>query len=167
MPCRGRVGGTYALSRARSADLCPHEGAFHFRVSRILGVGALDSGWLAHVERVAWRQAFGELTGNTDMHLHNLSFFLDGVRPGPLAPAYDMAPMRFAPRAGDLLELELAPRLSPQLASAWPSAREAARVSWRRVVADQRVSPGFRALAGRCVEVVEGLEAALRLLPRD
>jgi len=144
-----------------------HVGSLVSWVESATQLGALGLVSPDDVERVAWRQAFGELTGNTDMHLHNLSFFLDGVRPGPLAPAYDMAPMRFAPRAGDLLELELAPRLSPQLASAWPSAREAARVSWRRVVADQRVSPGFRALAGRCVEVVEGLEAALRLLPRD
>lgn len=49
--------------------------------------------------------AFGTLIGNTDMHPGNLSFVTDSGRPCALAPAYDMLPMAFAPRAsGELPE---------------------------------------------------------------
>lgn len=58
---------------------------------------------LIHPEAVAaadllW--AFGTLMGNTDMHNGNLSFIASDSPPYALAPAYDMAPMAFAPRSG-------------------------------------------------------------------
>ena len=47
--------------------------------------------------------AFGVLIGNTDMHAGNLSFVSDTGSPYPLAPAYDMTPMAFAPNIGGKL----------------------------------------------------------------
>ena len=47
--------------------------------------------------------AFGTLTGNTDMHAGNLSFITTQGRPYALAPAYDMLPMGFQPRASGAL----------------------------------------------------------------
>jgi len=41
--------------------------------------------------------------GNSDMHAGNLSFMSDTGRPFPLAPAYDMTPMAFAPSSGGKL----------------------------------------------------------------
>ncbi|WP_137719198.1 type II toxin-antitoxin system HipA family toxin YjjJ [Methylobacillus flagellatus] len=44
--------------------------------------------------------AYGTLIGNTDMHAGNVAFLNEDGRPYPLAPAYDMLPMTFAPRSG-------------------------------------------------------------------
>ena len=54
----------------------------------------------AAVERVNVLWAFGVLIGNTDMHSGNLSFVSGLGRAYDIAPAYDMSPMAFAPRAG-------------------------------------------------------------------
>lgn len=77
-------------------------------------VGAGTGGWPVIARRLAvdgqirpeaadradllW--AFGTLIGNTDMHSGNLSFIAEHGRPYSIAPAYDMAPMAFAPRSG-------------------------------------------------------------------
>jgi hypothetical protein len=53
----------------------------------------------AAVHDAARLYAFGTLIGNTDMHNGNLSFVSHHGRPYALAPAYDMLPMAFAPRA--------------------------------------------------------------------
>ena len=55
----------------------------------------------AEATELLW--AFGVLMGNTDMHAGNLSFVSDHGRPYHLAPAYDMAPMAFAPNNGGKL----------------------------------------------------------------
>ena len=55
----------------------------------------------AEATELLW--AFGVLMGNTDMHAGNLSFVSDNGRPYHLAPAYDMAPMAFAPNNGGKL----------------------------------------------------------------
>lgn len=52
------------------------------------------------VPEAALRWAFGTLIGNTDMHAGNLSFINRHGRPYQIAPAYDILPMGFAPRAG-------------------------------------------------------------------
>ncbi len=58
--------------------------------------------------RIAW--AFGQCIDNTDMHLGNLSVWVDDVLGlGGLAPIYDMLPMRYAPVAGQLV-----PRPAPR-----------------------------------------------------
>ena len=53
--------------------------------------------------------AFGTLIGNTDMHHGNLSFINSHGRPYHLAPAYDILPMGFAPRAGGAIVNTLRP----------------------------------------------------------
>ncbi|THJ32174.1 type II toxin-antitoxin system HipA family toxin YjjJ [Lampropedia aestuarii] len=53
--------------------------------------------------------AYGTLIGNTDMHAGNLSFTTDSGRPYALAPAYDMTPMAFAPKASGAIASTLAP----------------------------------------------------------
>lgn len=63
--------------------------------------------------------AFGTLIGNTDMLPGNLSFITDSGRPYELAPAYDMLPMAFAPRASGELPNNLpAPMLDGLIATA-------------------------------------------------
>ena len=61
--------------------------------------------------------AFGMLIGNTDMHHGNLSFFSSHGRPYQLAPAYDILPMGFAPRAGGAIVNALRPASLPEVIS--------------------------------------------------
>jgi hypothetical protein len=55
------------------------------------------------------------LIGNTDMHAGNLSFISSHGRPYHLAPAYDILPMGFAPRAGGAISNELRPASLPEV----------------------------------------------------
>lgn len=69
--------------------------------------------------------AFGTLIGNSDMHGGNLSFMAGDERPYGIAPAYDMTPMAFQPRA------------SGGLPDALPAANVQAGVpndAWRRAL---------------------------------
>jgi hypothetical protein len=103
--------------------------------------------------------AFGTLIGNTDMHGGNLSFIGEHGRPFDLAPAYDMLPMAFQPRAGGGLPDEIpAPRIHPEVPDA----------TWRRALAlaeefhARLLSPGFRTCAaavGRHIEAARGVLA--------
>ncbi|TQC69591.1 type II toxin-antitoxin system HipA family toxin YjjJ [Pantoea dispersa] len=61
--------------------------------------------------------AFGMLIGNTDMHAGNLSFISRHGRPYHLAPAYDILPMGFAPRAGGAIVNTLRPASLPEVVS--------------------------------------------------
>ncbi len=56
------------------------------------------------VERVEWPEAFGRGIGNTDMHFGNLALGLEGVEVPGVMPIYDMLPMAWMPRHGELLE---------------------------------------------------------------
>ncbi|MEQ1505894.1 MAG: HipA domain-containing protein [Myxococcota bacterium] len=103
--------------------------------------GRLDP---ADVARVAWLEAFGHAIANTDMHPGNLSFRLRGTTLRGLAPVYDVLPMFYAPRHGELPTGLHRP--------AWPaeraaSALAAARTLWERVAADPTVSDPFRRVA--------------------
>lgn len=96
--------------------------------------------------------AFGTLIGNTDMHNGNLSFVGENGAPFELAPAYDMLPMGFAPRAGGGLPDTLPP---PQLHAsvgnpAWAQALDVAKAFLGRVRADDRFSDHFQP----CVETL-------------
>jgi hypothetical protein len=97
--------------------------------------------------------AFGTLIGNTDMHPGNLSFITDSGRPYALAPAYDMLPMAFAPRAsGELPTILAAPTLDSQVATAhWQAALPLARAYLARLGEEKGLSEGFSA----CLSALE------------
>lgn len=97
--------------------------------------------------------AFGTLIGNTDMHNGNLSFVnrdAAHARPYTLAPAYDMLPMAFAPRASGALPHTVAPAdLHARVANGiWGQALALAHEFLNRVRADDRLSASF----GPCLE---------------
>ncbi|MDP3639076.1 MAG: type II toxin-antitoxin system HipA family toxin YjjJ [Azonexus sp.] len=102
--------------------------------------------------------AFGTLIGNTDMHPGNLSFITDSGRPYELAPAYDMLPMAFAPRAsGELPNSLPAPTLNSQVATAhWQAALVLGRAYLARLQEENGFSEGF---AG-CIAALEAHLAA-------
>ena len=89
--------------------------------------------------------AFGALIGNTDMHHGNLSFTSTAGRPYPLAPAYDMLSMGFAPRVGGGLTPHLpSVTLRPEISAAhWHTALVLAREFLARLQAETRLSPAF------------------------
>lgn len=119
------------------------------------------------VERVAWLDRFGEWIGNTDRHLGNLSFLFQGGRLGELAPTYDMLPMGYAPRSGEVVDVTLAlPRLTASRAHTWVGAWRAALGFWEAVSRHPLVSPEFQAIANANVKLLAAQEPTLERLPR-
>lgn len=89
--------------------------------------------------------AFGMLIGNNDMHLGNLSFYFEGLTIQALAPIYDMLPMAYMPKQGELVTPEFK---RPILFDIEPEtqniAQELAIRFWRQASLDDRVSEGFK-----------------------
>ncbi|MBK1875455.1 type II toxin-antitoxin system HipA family toxin YjjJ [Pelagicoccus mobilis] len=107
--------------------------------------------WLkqADADKAAIYQHFGQLIGNSDMHLGNLSLFLTPELPLRLCPIYDMLPMRYAPqRSGDLptTPLEIRPP-RPEERPHWHPAAQAAKRFWNRLSKDVPISSEFREIA--------------------
>jgi hypothetical protein len=109
------------------------------------------AGWLAPDQsaELRWRWCFGDLIGNSDMHGNNTSIVFGDDVPFQLTPSYDMLPMLYAPGAqGDLGQRIFEPRPPlPAIAKIWGEAAPAALAFWARVVADDRISRDFRAIA--------------------
>ena len=132
-------------------------------VRRLVDHGRLPEAVLGTVQRM---HAFGHLIGNDDMHTGNLSFVVRGQRVLDVAPAYDMAPMRFSPVSGELPLRELTPAPRPEATrSAWAWAVAAAATCWRAVAEDARVSASFQQLAADCAARVESTRSLVRRLP--
>jgi hypothetical protein len=111
-------------------------------VARLADAGHTDR---ASAQMAALLHAFGALIGNTDMHHGNLSFISEHSRPYTLAPAYDMLPMGFAPRASGALPAELPPtHLHASVGNAtWRQAWDLAKRFAARIRAEPRFSAGF------------------------
>lgn len=108
-----------------------------------------------------WRWCFGDLIGNTDMHRANTSFWLTDNLPFALAPVYDMLPMLYAPGSqGELGERPFSPRPPlPWITEVWSDAAGTATDFWALVSPDERVSPGFREIAARCLDHIVRLRS--------
>jgi hypothetical protein len=112
--------------------------------------GWLDAATARHLRLVGW---YGTLIANSDMHLGNASLHLRDQRPLPLAPAYDMLPMRFRPLvSGEVVahRYEIVLPL-PGQEDDWREAARAALAFWQRAEADARISRTFRAIAADAV----------------
>ncbi len=121
----------------------------------------------ADLERVLWLDRFGAFIGNTDRHGGNLSFFLEEGRVGPLTPLYDMLPMAWMPRSGELVETTLPlPALTPLRGDLWWSAWLAALVYWERAMGLKTISAEMRAIAEASHAALFTLEPRLARLPR-
>jgi serine/threonine protein kinase HipA of HipAB toxin-antitoxin module len=117
-------------------------------VARLADAGHTDR---ASVQGAGLLYAFGTLIGNTDMHHGNLSFTSVRGRPYTLAPAYDMLPMGFAPRASGALPAQLPPvHLHACVDNAtWRQAWDLAKRFMARIQAEPRFSADFaHCLAG-------------------
>ncbi|MDR7333966.1 type II toxin-antitoxin system HipA family toxin YjjJ [Roseateles asaccharophilus] len=129
------------------------------RVAATLAARGLLSA--ADAERVAQRQLFGQLIGNSDMHGGNLGFFHDaaGLR---LAPSYDQLPMRYAPQAGgEVTSPPLQPALPlPAERERWQLVAPRALSFWQTAADDVRISAAFRPL---CADNAAALRRAMDL----
>ena len=132
--------------------------------NQLLALKKIDSDTAAAIR---WRELFGRLIANTDMHGANLALFTDGFRVTGLAPAYDMLPMAYSPQQGHLRDPPLAlPIPDPGDAPIWARVCGAAIDFWSRVSSHPLVSEDFRRIAATNATVVERGRAIDRLLPR-
>ena len=119
------------------------------------------------LEKIRFREIFGELIANNDMHLYNLSFFTQGLIVTDLAPVYDMGPMLFMPRNNQIVKREFTPPLPlPENAKTWIAALAAAGEFWRAVLEDKRISAIFKEIAMSCKNKITKLNDLTKLLPR-
>ncbi|MEA5113664.1 MAG: type II toxin-antitoxin system HipA family toxin YjjJ [Geobacteraceae bacterium] len=116
-------------------------------------------------ERLRWLWSFGEMIANTDMHFGNASLVLrDAAKPTfALAPAYDMLPMLYRPRDGEVLPREFTLPLVAS-ASRWESARRQALMFWESAANDDRISAKFRQICSRNYELLRAVDAGPRLI---
>lgn len=115
----------------------------------------------ADVARIAWQQAYAELIANTDRHFGNLSLGFEGVWPATTLPAYDMLPMRDAPKSdGDVSVEPFLPGLPAGMATAdLMSVIEAATRFWSAIAQDDRISAEYRVAAAERQAHVANLSA--------
>jgi hypothetical protein len=117
-------------------------------------------------EEIAWRELYGRLIGNTDMHAGNLSFVTHGTRVVGLAPIYDMVPMMYAPQQTQLPQVKfVAPIPDPTQAPIWEAARVAAREFWATARTHALVSADFRRIAAGNMAVLDEVKGLGDLLP--
>lgn len=88
--------------------------------------------------------AFGNLIANTDRHFENISLIPNESRDRfKLAPAYDMLPMYYRPKDGELPRVD-AYSPSPVLDSGQDVLLYAAEEFWNTAAGDVRISDQFR-----------------------
>lgn len=96
---------------------------------------------------ILWLETFGAWIGNSDRHLGNIALRPEGQH-FSLYPAYDMLPMAYAPRAGELPEIVLRPPLRSVLnGPVWEPTRVAAVDFWSALADDAQLSDAFRAIS--------------------
>jgi len=127
-----------------------------------------DAGVISRSDReeIRYRDLFGKFIANSDRHLGNVSFRLQGDVLAGVAPTYDMLPMHYRPVQGEVIDRPWAPPL-PNASDA-DIAREAwnaARLFWEQTAAHPRISQGFRDLAAENLMALRGLAPVLSMLP--
>lgn len=110
-------------------------------------------------ERIVQLHCFGELIANTDMHWGNLSFFLPEKSPYPLAPVYDMLPMRFRPSStGEVNTREFKPTLpKPEDQAAWLTMYPHAIAYWQQVQESADISTDFQKIAEQAINALQNI----------
>ncbi|MCP3136926.1 type II toxin-antitoxin system HipA family toxin YjjJ [Pyxidicoccus xibeiensis] len=115
------------------------------------------------VRRIRWLDTFGQLIGNTDRHLGNVSCFVESPGRFRLAPIYDMLPMVFAPDGAHLVERTFTPEPpNAHNLDVWADAARHALAYWDRLVACADLSEDFRQ---RCATSREALATLASRLP--
>lgn len=96
-------------------------------------------------ERVELLYAFGLMIGNTDMHNGNLSFYFEDFQVISLAPIYDMLPMAFMPKQGEIIDMDYSiPRFIPVSTQNLDKAKQLAQQFWQAVQNHEVISEDFK-----------------------
>ncbi len=133
--------------------------------SGLLRVGVITP---EDARRMRWLKVFGNLIGNTDMHLGNLSFIRVQPKLYALAPVYDMLPMLYRPVSGETPPREFAPRAQTMdVADVWPEALRHALRFWDMASVEAGVSGEFRQICRDNLVVLLNLEAGPRIVARQ
>ena len=112
-----------------------------------------------------WLKVFGNLIGNVDMHLGNLSLIRISSRFYSLAPVYDMLPMLYRPSPGETPQREFAPGgLTRDTADVWDSALQSALHFWDSTAYEPGLSYEFKKICLHNVDVLSRLEAGPRII---
>lgn len=150
--------GVVSLHSLHAAGVGSHARTWVDALKELSHEGLVDDGAL---EAGARLQSFGELIGNTDMHLGNLALWMSDDLPFRLAPVYDMLPMQWAPSAqGELVNRRHAPEPPiPAMRDAWHEAAEWADQFWLRLAADKRLSKEFACFTEQAIETLTRLRA--------
>lgn len=115
---------------------------------------------------IRFRELFGELISNSDMHLANFSFFTNGLQVKEPAPVYDMLPMLFMPSGNEIIHKTFEPQLPlPEEKVLWSLAYAAASEFWNEVLNDERISDAFKQIAGTCKNKIAELNKIIPFLP--
>jgi hypothetical protein len=106
-------------------------------------------------KRIRWLEVFGQLIGNTDRHMGNLSFLVGDDGALTLAPVYDMLPMLYAPSQTMVVDrpFQPAPPTTENM-DVWPDAARLAEEYWVALAKSDGLSDGFRAIALDCASKV-------------
>lgn len=167
LPADGRPGratrmgrrGVVSLAALDDALVGAADQAWPYITERLLALGRITPEAHRHAERL---YAFGLLIGNTDMHRGNLGFLHTGGML-QLAPAYDMLPMHYAPRASGEMN-HTAPDIrfrSPPALGAWQSMLPVAQ-AWADIAAnDTRIDDEMRSAIRAQANNLEKLAASL------
>ncbi|MBE1160596.1 HipA domain-containing protein [Dyella acidiphila] len=135
---RGRKGMASLRSLAQTFGYNGPQNGWVNAVEYLYQRNAIDAEQVARTQRLA---NIGHLMAHTDMHMGNLSFLLSNDAKSPLsvAPAYDMAPMRWAPSSTTGVVPELMKEAPPQVDDS--EAMNIAREVWEVVADHDEVTP--------------------------
>jgi HipA-like C-terminal domain len=115
---------------------------------------------------ICFLEMFGELIGNSDRHLGNISFFANRTYTEfSLAPVYDMLPMLYSPQANQILTRDFNPVLVIGSQVLWLQAWRMALDFWTRVSGCKNVSNSFKTIAKEAIEKLTTLELQLKRMP--
>jgi hypothetical protein len=116
-------------------------------------------------ESLRWLSLYGDLIANTDQHFGNISLVPENTELTrfTLAPAYDMLPMLYRPREGELVDRAFTPP-APSLLPGWYSALQAAAVFWERAAVDARISEEFHVICEQNRNIITTLLHSPRLI---
>lgn len=108
-------------------------------------------------DRIVQLHCFGELIANTDMHWGNLSFYFPQQSPYPLAPVYDMLPMRFRPSPiGEVTQDRFEPKLpKPEDQNAWLEMYPHAINYWQQLHNCPEISSDFKDIANDALNALQ------------
>ena len=112
----------------------------------------------ADARRLRWLDTFGQLIGNSDRHLGNISFFDGGNGKWSLCPVYDMLPMLLAPVQTTVVERPFEPRgPTADTLDVWEDAAQAAAYYLGKVTGSTGLSAKFRSWAKKAQAAVMAL----------